>query len=131
MDRTLLTGTDESLYMCTYIDGWGLKSIRTGSHAAQNIENRPGFPAQAPYCLSYPLPKHIFIKDYPISPRNFGEKLRKARIDAGLQIKELAQILGVSEDTVINWEVRGVAPTSRNLEKVRALVRRLGWDKAQ
>jgi DNA-binding XRE family transcriptional regulator len=96
------------------------------SHAAQNIENRRGFPTQAPYCLSYPLPKYIFIKDYPISPRNFGEKLRKARMDAGLRIRELAQILDVSEDTVINWEVRGVSPTLRNLEKVRVLVRRLG-----
>ena len=37
---------------------------------------------------------------------------------AGLKIKELAQILGVSEDTVINWEVRGVKPSSRSLEKL-------------
>jgi DNA-binding transcriptional regulator YiaG len=46
-------------------------------------------------------------------------------MDAGLLIRELAQILGVSDDTVINWEVRGVRPSSRNLEKVRALVRPL------
>ena len=46
-------------------------------------------------------------------------------MDAGLKIKDLAQILGVSGDTVINWEVRGVRPASCNLEKLEALVRRL------
>jgi ribosome-binding protein aMBF1 (putative translation factor) len=66
-----------------------------------------------------PLAKHLFmlIKDYPISRRNFDEKLRKARMDAGFQIRNLAHILGVSEDTVINGEV-SIAPTSRNFEKV-------------
>jgi len=29
-------------------------------------------------------------------------------MDAGLKIKELAKILGVKEDTVINWEIRGI-----------------------
>ena len=95
-------------------------------HALQNIENHEPFPAQAPYCLSRSLPKQVFNKDYPISPSNFGETLRKAGTDAGLQIKAVA--LGVTEDTVINWEVRGITPTSGNLDKVKALVRRLGWD---
>ena len=98
------------------------------SHALQNIENHERYPAQASYCLTGPLPKQIFIKDYPISPRNFGEKLRKARMDAGLKIKELANMLGVSEDTVINWEVRGITPTSQNLKEVKALFRRLQSD---
>jgi DNA-binding transcriptional regulator YiaG len=39
-------------------------------------------------------------------------------MDAGLKIKELANMLGVAENTVINWEVRGVRPSSRNLEKL-------------
>jgi len=34
-------------------------------------------------------------------------------MDAGLQIKELAGILGVTEDTVINWEVRGMRPMEK------------------
>jgi DNA-binding transcriptional regulator YiaG len=29
-------------------------------------------------------------------------------MDAGLQIKELAAMVGVTEDTVINWELRGI-----------------------
>jgi DNA-binding transcriptional regulator YiaG len=37
-------------------------------------------------------------------------------MDSGLKIKELAEILGVTEDTLINWEKRGVLPTSKNLK---------------
>jgi len=39
-------------------------------------------------------------------------------MDSGLQIKELAKILGVTEDTLINWEMRSVSPTSKNLKRV-------------
>jgi hypothetical protein len=37
-------------------------------------------------------------------------------MDKGLMIRELAAPLGVTEDTVINWEVRGRMPETRNLE---------------
>jgi len=40
------------------------------------------------------------------------------RMDAGLQIKELAKVIDVTEDTIINWEMRGVSPTLNNLKKV-------------
>lgn len=40
-------------------------------------------------------------------------------MDKGLMIKELASQLGVTEDTVINWEVRGRKPRNVNLERVR------------
>ncbi|MDD5452645.1 MAG: helix-turn-helix transcriptional regulator [Desulfovibrionales bacterium] len=43
-------------------------------------------------------------------------------MDAGLQIKELAALIGVTEDTVINWEVRNIRPTDRNLEKAVAFI---------
>ena len=45
-------------------------------------------------------------------------------MDAGLMIKELASLIGVAEDTVINWEVRGVMPTSMNFNKVNAFISR-------
>ena len=31
-------------------------------------------------------------------------------MDAGMQIKELASMVGVTEDTVHNWELRGMKP---------------------
>jgi hypothetical protein len=59
------------------------------------------------------VPRNVFIKVYPVNPQNFGERLRKARMDAGMQIKDLAEILGVSPDKVINWELRGIGPKTQ------------------
>ncbi len=56
---------------------------------------------------------------YPVHPKTFGQMLRKQRMDKGLFIKELAKIVGVSPDTIINWEIRNVKPFGRNLEKLR------------
>jgi ribosome-binding protein aMBF1 (putative translation factor) len=69
------------------------------------------------YRVLVPVPKHIFNDDYPALPKGFGERLRKARMDAGLQIKEFAEKLGVTEDTVINWEVRGMRPLRRKTKR--------------
>jgi len=43
-------------------------------------------------------------------------------MDGGLKIRELARRLGVTEDTVINWEVRGLTPRKQNLERIEALL---------
>jgi len=59
---------------------------------------------------------------YPKNPQTLGEKIRKARMDKGLQIKELAKIVGVTSDTVINWEIRNIIPRKRYLEKVRTVL---------
>jgi transcriptional regulator with XRE-family HTH domain len=56
-------------------------------------------------------------EDYPAEPKTFGEKLRKARMDAGVQIKELAAIIGVADATVINWDIRGMRPWNRRIRK--------------
>jgi DNA-binding transcriptional regulator YiaG len=39
-------------------------------------------------------------------------------MNKGLLIKEPAEQLGVSEDTVINWEVRGRRPRSKKHMKI-------------
>ena len=64
------------------------------------------------------MPRSVFNPEYPERPKTFGQALRKARIDTSLLIKELAHELGVSQDTVINWEIRGMKPAARNLRKV-------------
>jgi len=48
--------------------------------------------------------KAVFDPTYPEHPNTLGEKLRKARMDAGLEIKELASMIGVTSSTIINWE---------------------------
>ena len=55
------------------------------------------------YTLTLPRPKRM-PKGYPENPQTFGEYLRKYRMDKGLLIKDLAKIIGVTENTVLNWE---------------------------
>ena len=45
-------------------------------------------------------------------------------MDKGLMIKELAEKIGVTEDTVINWEIRGMKPHGVNFERVRGFIER-------
>ena len=59
-----------------------------------------------------------FDPDYPKEPKTLGERIRKARMDKGLMIKGLAEQLGVTDDTVINWEIRGMVPQGKSMEKV-------------
>ena len=53
---------------------------------------------------------------------NLGELIRKTRMDAGMQIKDLAFMLGVTPDTVINWELRGMKPMKRILLSILLLM---------
>ena len=71
------------------------------------------------YTLEITLNLNDFSHKYPKNPQTLGEKIRKTRMDKGLMIKELAEQIGVSEDTVINWEIRDIKPVGRNLERVR------------
>ena len=38
-------------------------------------------------------------------------------MNAGLQIRELASLIGVPEDTVLNWELRGMTPLRRDVRE--------------
>ena len=51
-----------------------------------------------------------------------GDYIRKWRMEKGLLIRELAENIGVTEDTVINWEVRGVRPGTGHIQKVLNLI---------
>ena len=59
----------------------------------------------------------ILTPNTPKSPNLWPKN--KVRMDKGLLIRELAAQIGVTEDTVINWEVRGIKPEGRNLNKVQ------------
>ncbi|MBI3292234.1 MAG: helix-turn-helix transcriptional regulator [Elusimicrobia bacterium] len=89
---------------------------RTGSPSIQNTN-------LVTDCLTYSFETELDLLTlnpaYPRKPRTLGEHIRKARMDRRLMIKELAVLVGVSEDTVINWEKRGVQPAGSKLERVR------------
>jgi len=74
------------------------------------------------YHIERILSKTVFRKDYPENPKTFGEHLRKVRIDAVLLIKDLAKKLGVTEDSVINWEIRGRMPRGKNWEALKRML---------
>ena len=59
-----------------------------------------------------------FNAKYPKNPLTLGERIRKARMNRGLMIKELASQIGVTEDTVINWELRNMKPQDKSMKKV-------------
>ena len=51
------------------------------------------------------LPKPIEIpRGYPLSPQTVGEHIRKRRLDLGLKQNDVAEIIGVTESTIWNWE---------------------------
>ena len=67
----------------------------------------------------------MFLYAAAILPKNqktMGDFIRKWRMDKGLLIRELAKKIGVTENTVINWEVRGITPCRRHMERIRGFV---------
>jgi len=44
-------------------------------------------------------------------------------MDRGMLIRELASKLGVTEDTVINWELRNIKPRGKSIEKLNAFLK--------
>ncbi len=99
---------------CSYTHDLDHQNSHRGKHAGHFIKK---------FKSLYLISKKINLKlladpTYPIKPKTLGLKLRKKRMDLGLQIKELAQFLSVTQDTIINCELRNVKPSRRNLEKV-------------
>ena len=43
-------------------------------------------------------------------------------MDKNMLIRELAELIGVTEDSVINWEKRGMKPSRRYLWLIRNFV---------
>ena len=60
---------------------------------------------------------------YPIKPKTLGQKVRKKRMDLGLQVKDLAKHFGVNQGTIINWELREVKPSRENFEKAKTFLK--------
>ncbi len=45
-------------------------------------------------------------------------------MNRGMMIKELAVLLHVTEDTVINWELRGMQPQKKVMGRVKKFIER-------
>ena len=65
------------------------------------------------------------LQGAPATPRTLGDHLRKARIDRGLTLEQVARMLGVFWLTVHYWEYNRYAPKPQSREKI---VEFLGYD---
>jgi DNA-binding XRE family transcriptional regulator len=55
---------------------------------------------------------------YPKTPTTIGEHIRKRRLDLNLFQKEVAKIIGVSEDSVTYWETSRSYPQIRHIPSI-------------
>lgn len=62
-------------------------------------------------------------KGYPQHPKTIGQELRKHRMDLGLFQKNVAKLIGVSTDSVTNWELGRTTPDKRFLEKCQLFLK--------
>ena len=91
---------------------------RTGIHDEQN-DNIP-----LVYALELSLNLNDFNPKYPKNPQSLGERIRKARMDKGMTVKEAAALFGVTDTAVINWEIRGKMPEESRMEIVKEFIGR-------
>ena len=68
----------------------------------------------------------ILDPTYPQHPTSLPEQIRKARMDAWLQIKELAWLAQIHEMTIVNWEQGHTQPEQRKLARVEEVLRGKG-----
>jgi DNA-binding XRE family transcriptional regulator len=79
-----------------------------------------------PFCRQTPLTlKALRSKDYSEAPQTLGEHLKKRRRELGLLQREAAEMMGVSTDTVVNWETGRTEPVAAQFRPVVAF---LGYD---
>jgi len=72
--------------------------------------------------LTVKRPK-ILPQGYPKRPRTLGERIKKKRMDMGLFQKDVARIIGISTDTVTNWEKDRTKPSLKNLSKIEQFLK--------
>jgi transcriptional regulator with XRE-family HTH domain len=79
-----------------------------------------------PFCRQTPLIlKALRAKDYSENPETLGEHLKRRRRELGLLQREAADRMGVSTDTVVNWEKDKTKPVAAQFRPVVAF---LGYD---
>ena len=58
------------------------------------------------------------IKGYPGNPTAIGEMIRRRRLDLNLRQKDVAEIIGCNEMTVVNWEKGHSQPRINHMARV-------------
>ena len=86
-----------------------------------------GIPA-LPFCKITLKAQKPPLAAYPKELKTLGDHLRKRRLDLKLFQKEVAQKLGVNEDSVCNWENNRTSPSLRFIPKIIEFLGYLPYD---
>lgn len=60
---------------------------------------------------------------YKYDSKKLGEMIFKKRRSKGWELKDLAERVGVKEDTAFNWEIGLTQPKPQNLDKIVEILR--------
>ncbi len=63
-------------------------------------------------------------KSYPKELKTIGDHIRAWRTDNFLSQAEVAKILGICEDSVVGWEMRGTIPA---IKQMPGIIRMIGY----
>lgn len=74
------------------------------------------------YVFEITYNRYHFDPTYPKDPKTLGERIRKTRMDKMWMVKELARRLGVTPETVVNWELYNRKPMPRQAKRLRAVL---------
>ena len=72
--------------------------------------------------------KRPFGSKYPLNPVTLGDHIRKRRIDLRMLQKDVANVIGVSEDCITNWENNRTIPQIQFMPKI---IKFLGYNPNQ
>lgn len=65
----------------------------------------------------------LYPDGYPLNPKTIGEYISKKRMDNRLMQSEVANIIGVSEESIWNWEHGMTSPRKKNLKRINEFVK--------
>src|SRR3990167_3741304 len=74
----------------------------TSSWMSMRSSKGPGRVAFLPYVRT--TLKSLIPKPWEFEPKTLGEHIKRRRLELGLEQKDVAKQLGVTTDTVLNWE---------------------------
>lgn len=114
---------DNNLFIKELAERLGVSEDTITNWEIRNIIPRHKYIRKLRELLLLDIPASLVYKDYPTTPVTFGQKVKQKRLNLHLAQKELGQKLGVSVDTIRDWENerRPVKDGSKKLEKILEL----------
>jgi len=83
------------------------------------------FTAALPFCHRVLCGRKLKSSKYPKQPNTLGDHIRKRRLDLGLFQKQVAEQIGVSEETIYRWESNESSP---QVKFIPAIIKFLGYN---